>query len=148
MKRSLLAVLAFLAALASPGVAVAGQPHGFPGTSPSLSYANGTFLAAIDGPQSIYDVVSPLGLAVSVVGPPGGSKIWHVAVSIRGIDCALDHEGALFTKLLDVDGTQNVEGHLRFEPQGRAVCEGQFLGGSARTRRFPPRVTVRHPPSR
>lgn len=89
MKRTLLAALASLAFLASPGAAAAGQPYGFAGTSLSLSYTGGTFLAAIDGPQSIYDVVSPLRLTASVVGPPGGSKIARVAVSIRGIDCSL-----------------------------------------------------------
>ena len=89
MKKALLALLAALAILATPGTAAAGQHYGFPGTSLSLSSTNGTFLAAIDGPQSIFDVVSPLRLAVSVVGPPGGSKIDHIAVSIRGIDCSL-----------------------------------------------------------
>jgi hypothetical protein len=44
---------------------------------------------------------------------------------------AQTYKGALFTKLLDVDGTQSVEGHLRFEPQEGVVCEGQFLGGPA-----------------
>lgn len=90
MKKSLLAVLTSFAILATPGAASAGQPYGFPGTSLSLSYTNGTFLAAVDGPQAIYDVVSPLRLTVSVVGPPGGSKVDHIAVSIRDIDCALD----------------------------------------------------------
>jgi hypothetical protein len=90
MKKSLLAVFASLAVLATtPGAAVAGRPYGFPGTSLSLSSTNGTFLAAIDGPQAIFDVVSPLRLTVSVVGPPGGSKIDHIGVSVRGIDCSL-----------------------------------------------------------
>jgi hypothetical protein len=83
------AVFASLVVLATPGAAAAGQPYQFPGTSLSLSYANGASLAAIDGPQTIFDVVSPLRLTVSVVGPPGGSKIGHIAVSIRGIDCSL-----------------------------------------------------------
>jgi hypothetical protein len=38
------------------------------------------------------------------------------------------YTGALFTKFLDVDGTQSVEGHLRFEPEEGVVCEGLFLG--------------------
>jgi hypothetical protein len=37
--------------------------------------------------------------------------------------------GSLFSKFLDVDGTQSVEGHFRFEPEEEVVCEGQFLGG-------------------
>jgi hypothetical protein len=91
MKRSLLAALASLTVfLATPGAAAAGQPYAFPETSLSLSYTNGSLLAAIYGPQTlIYVVVSPLRLTVSVIGPPGGSKIGHIAVSIRGIDCTL-----------------------------------------------------------
>lgn len=89
MRRSLLAAVVSLVVLATPGIAAAGQPYGFPGTSITLSYTDGTSLAAIDGPQAIFDVVSPLRLTVSVVGPPGGSKIGHVAVSISGIDCSL-----------------------------------------------------------
>lgn len=105
MKKSLLAVLASLAILATSAAAAAGQPYGFPGTSLSLSSTNGTFLAAIDGPQSIFDVVSPLRLTVSVVGPPGGTKIDHIAVSIRGIDCSLhchtEHLNLRFPRLAD-----------------------------------------------
>lgn len=41
------------------------------------------------------------------------------------------YTGALFTKFLDVDGIQNVEGHLRFEPDEGIVCLGQFLGAPA-----------------
>jgi hypothetical protein len=150
MKRSLLALLAGLALLATSGAAAAGQPYGFPGASLSLSQTNGSFLAAIDGPQSIFDVVSPLRLTVSVIGPPSGSKIAHLAVAIRGIGCSLD----CHTERLDLRvprladrgsyGFRSVT--VRTDTWGAATRVSAFRSSSAPGRRARSRTGLRTPP--